>query len=270
MKVLDHGYIELIDCMPSNETCDNAVINAARISYSKGTTSKRTGRGLIRYLMRNWHTSPFEMVEFKFSVCAPLMVARQWVRHRTASWNEESARYSEVDDNPVYMPHEWRGQSEKNKQAGEGVVDMTPVVDEFGFIEPNGATTYADLITESKDVYKRLNSAGVERGLCRLACTEGRYTRWIWKIDLHNLLHFLQLRMHPHAQWEIRQYANAIAGIVAERAPLVWEAFECYRLHAITLSAEEQLEIQKPGSGDLTDSEREEFRRKMKRMELRL
>jgi thymidylate synthase (FAD) len=209
MKILDHGFINVVDIMGN----DAAIVQAARVSYGDGTKTTREDKALINYLMRNKHSSPFEMCEIKLHIKMPLFIARQWVRHRTASINECSARYSIMVDE-FYVPTEVYTQSKTNKQ-GSGEVINDPEIQEI--IENNNKETYLN--------YLRLLTKGVSRETARILLPVNIYTQWYWKINLHNLLHFLKLRLHPHAQWEIQQYAQGIATIVEEHWPQTWEAF---------------------------------------------
>ena len=200
---LDRGFIRLVDSMGS----DDAIVQAARVSYGKGTRKVSQDRGLIRYLMRHRHTTPFEMVEFKFHAKMPIFVARQWVRHRTANINEYSLRYSEARDE-FYIPDEKHilFQSKLNKQgrSGEVPADLKKKVQDY----------FRDISDKSYTIYSELNDAGIARELARAILPVNIYTEWYWKNDLHNILHFLSLRMDPHAQYEIRIYAEAMAEIV--------------------------------------------------------
>lgn len=226
ISCLDHGFVRLIDYMGD----DAAIVQAARVSYGKGTKKVHQDRGLIRYLMRHHHTTPFEMVEFKFHARMPIFVARQWVRHRTANINEYSLRYSSALDD-FYVPdrHAVRFQSTLNRQGGsdESVPEeLTERVIEM--MREDARRSYAG--------YKELEDAGIARELARSGLSVGNYTEWYWKVDLHNLFHFLQLRMDDHAQYEIRVFARAMADIVKNVVPLAWEAFEDYRQGAIRLT----------------------------------
>jgi thymidylate synthase (FAD) len=227
--VLSHGYVVLVDYMGG----DAAIVQAARVSYGRGTKNVRDDRGLIRYLMRHRHTTPFEMVEFKFLVRLPIYVARQWVRHRTASLNEYSARYSVIPDEFDLPPAEdVRQQSTVNRQ-GRGDALPPEVVEEFRRdLDRLSRAAYA--------VYTRALDAGVARETARLVLPLAYYTEWYWKIDLHNLLHFLSLRLDPHAQEEIRRYAAEIAAIVKVVCPIAYEAFEDFTLDGLQLSHREQ------------------------------
>lgn len=230
-EVLDHGFIRLIDYMGD----EGAVVQAARVSYGAGTKSKSDDRGLIRYLMRHWHTTPFEMCEIKLHVKLPVFVARQWIRHRTASVNEYSARYS-ILKSEFHLPEaeDLARQSKTNKQGREGGYDK----DEVKVIRRGMARayeqanlTYTDLLDE--------NDLDLARETAREVLPLSTYTEWYWKINLHNLLHFLRLRADPHAQKEIRVYADVICRIVETWLPSVWEAFVDYRLEAHTFSRQE-------------------------------
>jgi len=228
IAVLDKGFVRLVDVMGD----DNRIAQAARVSYSGGTKTSRDDGALIDFLMRHRHTSPFEMVEFTFHVKAPIFVVRQWFRHRTASVNEISARYSVLKDEFYEPKPEFlRAQSDFNKQVGEGNLPS------------DAASRAAELIAgASKNVYaiyKDLLDLGVAREQARSVLPVGIYTEFYWKQDLHNLLHFLKLRLDQNAQEEIRAYARAISRFVKDSVPLVWAAFEEHVLHAQMLSAEE-------------------------------
>jgi thymidylate synthase (FAD) len=230
LPCLDHGFVRLIDYMGD----DTAIVQAARVSYGSGTKQMRQDRGLIRYLLRNRHTSPFEMCEIKLHIKLPIFVARQWIRHRTANVNEISARYS-VLDNEFYLPspEHLAVQSEDNKQ-GRGDV-LTPeqsavVLEMFKRDATRAYDTYSALLGEEYSL---------ARELARMNLPVSWYTQWYWKVDLHNLLHFLALRLDGHAQYEIRVFAEAIGSLVAQWVPLVWEAFQDYRVGGMFLSAQE-------------------------------
>ncbi|MCB9760459.1 MAG: FAD-dependent thymidylate synthase [Alphaproteobacteria bacterium] len=223
---LDHGFVRVIDYMGD----DGAVVQAARVSYGKGTKTTRDDRGLIRYLMRHRHTTPFEMCELKLHVKLPIFVARQWIRHRTANVNEYSARYS-VLDREFYMPRpeDLAVQSRNNKQGRGQTLDADQAAQVLSLLRADAMQTY--------DTYSALmDRFDLARELARMDLTLNFYTQWYWKIDLHNLLHFLSLRMHPHAQHEIRVYGDAIGEVVRDWVPATWEAFEDYRLGGAFLS----------------------------------
>lgn len=230
ISVLDDGFVQLVDVMGS----DAAVVQAARVSYGAGTKTVREDRGLIRYLMRHRHTTPFEMAEIKLLVRVPMDTWRQWIRHRTASVNEYSTRYSiAIDAMQKTEPHQWRRQSEGNKQGSLGHV--------AGGVSEHFSERETSLHAMARDVYEERIEAGVAREQARKDLPLSTYTEAYWKIDLHNLLHFLELRMDAHAQYEIRQYASAIAHFfVRPLFPHVWEAFVDYRLQATSLSRMEK------------------------------
>ena len=229
---LDRGFIRLVDSMGN----DDAIVQAARVSYGKGTRKVSQDRGLIRYLMRHRHTTPFEMVEFKFHAKMPIFVARQWVRHRTANINEYSLRYSEARDE-FYIPHEEHilFQSKLNKQgrSGEVPADLKKKVQDY----------FRDISDKSYTIYSELNDAGIARELARAVLPVNLYTEWYWKNDLHNILHFLSLRLDPHAQYEIRIYAEAMAEIVKKIAPFAYEAFKDYVVGGMRFSSIEQARL---------------------------
>ena len=225
-KVLDDGFIRMIDYMGSDES----IVQAARVSYGKGTKKISEDRGLIRYLMRHQHTTPFEMCEIKLHVRVPMDCWRQWIRHRTANVNEYSTRYSvAIGAAQSTEPSQWRSQAGSNKQGSGGFFDQV---------------VGADLSNEEKEVqaharkvYEKRLELGVAREQARKDLTLSTYTEAYWKIDLHNLFHFLWLRMAPNAQYEIRSYANIIGNeIVSKWCPMAWEAFVDYRLNSINLT----------------------------------
>lgn len=228
-KVLDKGFVRIIDVMGN----DSAIVQAARVSYGEGTKTVREDRGLIRYLMRHRHTSPFEMVEFKFHIKLPIFVARQWIRHRTANVNEYSGRYSIIRDE-FYIPEseEIRTQSQLNKQGRSNESISEDLASEIARKIEN---TQKKLYTE----YEEFLKLNIARELSRINLPLSTYTEWYWKIDLHNLFHFLKLRLDKTAQFEIRKYAEVIAEIVKLIVPLSYEAFEDYILNAITFSKNE-------------------------------
>ncbi|MBM4178300.1 MAG: FAD-dependent thymidylate synthase [Ignavibacteria bacterium] len=226
---LDKGFVRLIDVMGD----DNAIVQAARVSYGSGTKKVHEDRGLIRYLMRHLHTTPFEMVEFKFHVKLPIFVARQWIRHRTANVNEYSGRYSEMKDEfYVPDPEQIRAQSATNKQ---GRADESFAAEESGRIRTTMRTTQENLYGE----YQDLLETNLAREIARINLPVSNYTEWYWKIDLHNLFHFLRLRIDAHAQYEIRVYGQAMASIVKAAVPLAYEAFEDYIVNAQKFSHQE-------------------------------
>jgi thymidylate synthase (FAD) len=237
IKVHDHGLVALCDVMPrlvpEGKTADFAIVQAARVSYGQGTKQVNEDRGLIRYLARHRHTTPFEMVEFKFHHVMPIFVARQWIRHRTANVNEYSARYSVVKDR-FYKPtpQNVRKQSAQNRQGGdEPIDDMT--AQEF--------CDYLDRAGQTYPEYEKFLEKGVSRELARIALPVNAYTEWYWKCDLHNIMHFLSLRMDAHAQQEIRDYATAMFALIRPIVPIAAEAFVDYQLGSVHLT---RLEIE--------------------------
>ena len=241
-KVHDHGLVALVDVMPrlvpEGKTADFAIVQAARVSYGQGTKQVNEDTGLIRYLARHRHTTPYEMVEFKFHHVMPIFIARQWIRHRTANVNEYSARYSIVQDR-FYRPtlENVRKQSTTNRQGGEGPTDSA-TADEF--------LSYLDDVEKSYERYQHFIDKGVAREIARIALPASVYTEWYWKIDLHNLFHFLSLRMDSHAQQEIRDFAWAIFRQIQPIVPIAAQAFLDYDFEAMHLT---RLEIEAIKSG---------------------
>ncbi len=225
--VLDDGFIRVVDYMGSDES----IVQAARVSYGKGTRKVSEDRGLIRYLLRNHHTTPFEMCEIKFHVRVPMDTWRQWIRHRTANVNEYSTRYSiAIDASQKTEPDKWRYQAKDNKQGSEGFLNP-----EVGKILSQKEIQFQNY---AREIYKERLEAGVAREQARKDLPLSTYTEAYWKIDLHNLLRFISLRMDLHAQYEIRQYAEVIGKeIVARWCPITWEAFMDYIYNSINFSA---------------------------------
>jgi len=236
-NVLDHGFVRVVDYMGD----DAAVVQAARVSYGRGTKKVSEDRGLIRYLMRHYHTTPFEMAEIKFHVKLPIFVARQWIRHRMASINEYSARYS-ILDKEFYIPEtdKLAAQSTSNRQGRGDVLvgeEAHKVLDLLRGDAERTYENYAWMLNESDDgSVPDAERQGLARELARMNLTLNTYTQWYWKADLHNLMHFLRLRADRHAQYEIRVYAEAMLKILELWMPLSYEAFVEYRLDAINLS----------------------------------
>jgi len=229
IKCLDKGFVRLVDSMGG----DDAIVQAARVSYGKGTSKVSQDRGLIRYLMRHRHSTPFEMVEFKFHCKMPIFVARQWVRHRTANINEYSLRYSEARDEFYYPdPENIQFQSALNKQGRMGEVpeDLKQKVKDY----------FKEISERSFAIYAELNEAGIARELARSVLPVNLYTEWYWKNDLHNLLHFIGLRSDSHAQYEIRVFSDAMAESVKAVAPFAWEAYQDYVVQGMRFSRVEQ------------------------------
>jgi thymidylate synthase (FAD) len=230
--VLDHGLIRVIDYMGD----DAAICQAARVSYGKGTKAVSDDRGLIRYLMRHWHSTPFEMCEVKFHVKLPVFVARQWIRHRTANVNEYSARYS-ILDREFYIPapDQLAAQSTVNNQGRGQVLEGAEAQRVLDILRDDAMRAYdhyEDMLTPDADAGKQ----GLARELARMNLPANIYTQWYWKIDLHNLFHFLRLRADHHAQYEIRVYAETMCDITRDWVPHAYEAFEDYRLGGENLS----------------------------------
>jgi thymidylate synthase (FAD) len=279
-KVLDDGFVRVVDYMGS----DQSIVQAARVSYGAGTKQVSQDRGLIRYLMRHYHSTPFEMCEIKFHVRVPMDTWRQWIRHRTANVNEYSTRYSiAIDQFSKTNENDWRLQSTSNKQGSEGFLSA-----EDGrelSLEEN------KLHSEIWNIYNSRIEKGIAREQARKDLPLSTYTEAYWKIDLHNLLHFLRLRMDKHAQLEIRRYAETIGNeIVKKWVPLAWEAFEDYRLNSQSFSGielellglisnnkNEQAVLKAKEAGWLnvkngkiiSNMERWEFEEKLKKLELK-
>ena len=234
IKCLDKGFVRLVDSMGG----DDAIVQSARVSYGKGTSKLSQDRGLIRYLMRHRHTTPFEMVEFKFHCKMPIFVARQWVRHRTANINEYSLRYSEARDEFYYPdPDNIEFQSALNKQGRMGEVDPE--------LKEKVQKYFKEISERSFAIYSELNDAGVARELARAILPVNLYTEWYWKNDLHNLLHFIGLRSDGHAQYEIRVFSDAMASFVKNVAPFAWEAYQDYVVKGMRFSKIEQSLLEK-------------------------
>lgn len=239
IPVLDHGFIRVVDYMGD----DAAVVQAARVSYGRGTRAANEDRGLIRYLMRHRHSTPFEMCEIKYHIKLPIFIARQWIRHRTANVNEYSARYS-VLDREFYIPapDALAAQSSDNRQGRGAVLQGEEAAAVLRLLRADATQTYdhyLEMLNEDAAGAPRdPGRAGLARELARMNLTLNTYTQWYWKTDLHNLLHFLSLRADAHAQYEIRAYAEAMLQTVQAWVPHCFEAFQDYRQGAVTLSAQ--------------------------------
>lgn len=240
LKVHKYGFVRLVDYMGS----DQSIVQAARVSYGEGTKSVREDRGLIRYLMRHEHTTPFEMVVLKFHIKAPIFVIRQWMRHRTASINEESARYSIMREE--FHEPEWGEvgfQSKDNKQGRTSDEVPAEIVEKFlSFLKEDRDSAYAH--------YQEFLQSNVARELSRIVLPLSLYSQFYWQMNLHNLFHFLRLRMDPHAQKEIRDFADQVAVCAQAVAPIAWEAFEEYRLYGRSFSRTELALIQQLVAGE--------------------
>ena len=239
LPVLDRGFVRVIDYMGD----DAAIVQAARVSYGRGTKKVSDDRGLINYLMRMRHTSPFEMCELKLHVKLPIFVARQWIRHRTANVNEYSARYSVLaDEFYVPAPEHVASQAGSNRQGRDQALDAGEAAAVQDTVRANAERAYADYLAllNQNEAGEALepDRAGLARELARIVLPLNTYTEWYWKTDLHNLLHFIALRADPHAQYEIRAYAEVLLDVVRRWAPLTCAAFEDYRLNAAELSGQ--------------------------------
>ncbi len=237
IPVLDQGFVRVVDYLGD----DGAIVQAARVSYGKGTRTVSSDRGLIRYLMRHRHTTPFEMCEIKLHVKLPIFVARQWIRHRTANVNEYSARYS-ILDHEFYLPApaHLAPQSAANRQGREGEIpeaEKQQMRDEIADLSDRAYRLYETLLNETMagEVVDDRRS-GLARELARMVLPTNYYTQWYWKVDLHNLFHFLSLRADDHAQYEIRAYADTICDVVEKWVPMAWGAFADYRLGGAAVS----------------------------------
>ena len=257
IKVLDHGFVRVVDYMGD----DSAVVQAARVSYGRGTKKSLQDKGLINYLMRHRHTTPFEMCDIKFHIKLPIFIARQWIRHRTASVNEYSARYS-ILSNEFYLPdiHNLTPQSSTNKQGRSSEIlpeDITLRV--LATIKEDSLRCYKNYVAMmNQDDQGNIideNNVGITRELARINLTLNHYTEWYWKINLHNLLHFLALRADHHAQYEIRVYAEVMLDIVKAWVPFVYEAFIEHRKSGASISKTGLEIIRKMIKGEQVDQE---------------
>jgi thymidylate synthase (FAD) len=238
VPVLDHGFIRVVDYMGDDE----AVVQAARVSYGRGTLRTSEDQGLINYLMRHRHTTPFEMCEIKYHVKLPIFVARQWIRHRTANVNEYSGRYS-ILDNEFYIPapEHLAAQATKNRQGRGTILEGAAAQHVLDLLREDAEQAYrgyAELLNEeAAGTPIDPSRPGLARELARMNLSLNFYTQWYWKTDLHNLMHFLSLRADPHAQYEIRAYAEAMLGTLARWVPMTHAAFLEYRMNAALISA---------------------------------
>ncbi len=258
IEVLDHGFIRVIDYMGD----DSSIVQSARVSYGKGTKKISNDKGLIKYLMRHRHSTPFEMCEIKFHIKLPIFIARQWIRHRTANVNEYSARYS-ILDKEFYIPsaENLAAQSAINNQGRGDALTDDEASNVIQILKKDAEQTYSNyetLLNESSEgnIIDESKS-GIARELARMNLTLNTYTQWYWKIDLNNLLHFLALRADDHAQYEIRVYAAAMLDIVKKWVPLTYEAFEDYRIGGTELSAKEVNLMRKLLKGEKVSFEEE-------------
>ncbi len=256
MPVLDHGFIRVVDYMGD----DTSIVQSARVSYGKGTKKVSTDSGLIKYLMRHRHSTPFEMCEIKYHVKLPIFIARQWIRHRTANVNEYSARYS-ILDKEFYLPssEHLAAQSKSNRQGRGDLIEGDQAKKILDLLKNDAERTYNNyemMLNERFDGSTiDENKKGLARELARMNLTLNTYTQWYWKTDLLNLLNFLSLRADNHAQYEIRAYANIMLDTVKKWVPIAYEAFMDYRVGGMEVSAKGKLVIQKLVKGEKCDYE---------------
>ena len=246
IPVLDHGFIRVVDYMGN----DTSIVQAARVSYGKGTKKVNTDAGLIKYLMRHWHSTPFEMCEIKYHVKLPIFIARQWIRHRTANVNEYSARYS-ILDKEFYLPQQEHlaAQSQINRQGRGDTLKGEQAKQVLDLLKKDAEQTYNNYEKMLNERYDgRIvdeNKVGLARELARMNLTLNTYTQWYWKTDLLNLMNFLRLRADDHAQYEIRAYADAMLDTLKKWVPTTYEAFMDYRVGGTEVSAKGKSVIQK-------------------------
>jgi len=251
IPILDHGFIRVVDYMGN----DTSIVQAARVSYGKGTKKVNTDAGLIKYLMRHWHSTPFEMCEIKYHIKLPIFIARQWIRHRTANVNEYSARYS-ILDKEFYLPisENLASQSQNNRQGRGDVLKGDQAKKVLELLKSDAERTYSnyeEMLNERYDgTVIDKNKIGLARELARMNLTLNTYTQWYWKTDLLNLMNFLRLRADHHAQYEIRTYADAMLETLKKWVPITYEAFMDYRVGGTEVSAKGKLVIQKMIKGE--------------------
>lgn len=256
IPILDHGFIRVIDYMGT----DSAIVQAARVSYGKGTKKVNEDAGLINYLMRHRHTTPFEMCEIKFHIKLPIFIARQWIRHRTANVNEYSGRYS-IMDKEFYIPapEQLAAQSKSNRQGRGDVLEGQEAQRVLELLKADSQRAYShyeEMLNEDIDgnILKE-GKPGLARELARMNLSLNFYTQWYWKVDLHNLLHFLSLRADAHAQYEIRVYAEAMLDILKKWLPITYAAFMDYRVGGAAISAKGLSVIKRMISGEKVTQE---------------
>ncbi|MDC3062064.1 FAD-dependent thymidylate synthase [Candidatus Pelagibacter sp.] len=260
IPILDHGFIRVIDYMGD----DTSIVQAARVSYGKGTKKVSTDSGLIKYLMRHWHSTPFEMCEIKYHVKLPIFIARQWIRHRTANVNEYSARYS-ILDKEFYLPavENLAAQSQSNRQGRGDVLKGDQAKKVLDLLKKDAEQTYDNYETMLNERYDGSiideKQVGLARELARMNLTLNTYTQWYWKTDLLNLMNFLRLRADHHAQYEIRAYADAMLDTVKKWVPITYDAFMDYRVGGTEVSSKGKKVIQKLIKGEKIDAEKSEL-----------
>tara|TARA_B100001123_G_scaffold234762_1_gene263361 strand:+ start:90 stop:1037 length:948 start_codon:yes stop_codon:yes gene_type:complete len=251
IPILDHGFIRVVDYMGD----DTSIVQAARVSYGKGTKKINTDAGLIKYLMRHWHSTPFEMCEIKYHVKLPIFIARQWIRHRTANVNEYSARYS-ILDKEFYLPdpEHLAAQSQTNRQGRGDILQGEQAKQVLELLKNDAEQTYKNYETMLNEKYDgsviNESKIGLARELARMNLTLNTYTQWYWKTDLLNLMNFLRLRADHHAQYEIRAYAEAMLDTVKKWVPITYEAFMDYRVGGTEVSAKGKSILQKLIKGE--------------------
>ena len=254
LPILDHGFIRVVDYMGD----DTSIVQSARVSYGKGTKKVSTDEGFIKYLMRHWHSTPFEMCEIKYHVKLPIFIARQWIRHRTANVNEYSARYS-ILDKEFYLPspEHLAAQSLSNRQGRGDVLEGDKAKQVLELLKGDAEQTYNNYQTMLNERYDGSvideNAVGLARELARMNLTLNTYTQWYWKTDLLNLMNFLRLRADHHAQYEIRAYADVMMDTVKKWVPITYEAFMDYRVGGTEVSAKGKEIIKKLIKGDKVD-----------------
>ena len=256
IPALDHGFVRVIDYMGD----DSSIVQSARVSYGKGTKQVSTDAGLIKYLMRHWHSTPFEMCEVKYHIKLPIFIARQWIRHRTANVNEYSARYS-ILDKEFYLPNEENlaAQSSSNRQGRGDVLEGSQAQEVLKLLKNDSERTYNNYETMLNERFDGTtideNKKGLARELARMNLTLNTYTQWYWKTDLLNLMNFLRLRADSHAQYEIRVYADIMLDTVKKWVPITYDAFMDYRVGGTEVSAKGKLIIKKLINGEKTSIE---------------
>ena len=260
IPILDHGFIRVVDYMGN----DTSIVQAARVSYGKGTKKVSTDSGLIKYLMRHWHSTPFEMCEIKYHVKLPIFIARQWIRHRTANVNEYSARYS-ILDKEFYLPktENLAAQSQSNRQGRGDVLQGEQAKKVLELLKNDAEQTYNNYEMMLNERYDgsviNEKEVGLARELARMNLTLNTYTQWYWKTDLLNLMNFLRLRADHHAQYEIRTYADAMLDTLKKWVPITYEAFMDYRVGGTEVSAKGKIILQKLIKGEDVDVEQSGF-----------
>ena len=256
IPALDHGFVRVIDYMGD----DSSIVQSARVSYGKGTKQVSTDAGLIKYLMRHWHSTPFEMCEVKYHIKLPIFIARQWIRHRTANVNEYSARYS-ILDKEFYLPNveNLAAQSSSNRQGRGDVLEGSQAQEVLELLKNDSERTYNNYETMLNERFDGTtidqNKKGLARELARMNLTLNTYTQWYWKTDLLNLMNFLRLRADSHAQYEIRVYADIMLDTVKKWVPITYDAFMDYRVGGTEVSAKGKLIIKKLINGEKTSIE---------------